>query len=139
MGVHTEKLTNVSLEELSEHIDKLTDPAAVPIPENGYKREKLPPVRGGRYRAKKILLPLRTRLYNGMGGWTITRDGEIYFVEDVKREYDRARTLCYIERRAQLQPECDWRAELSLPLRSAIYQRQEQSKWVLVKTGVGFA
>lgn len=137
MNEHTKKLSDVSLKELIVLAQQ--DHATVPVPQKGNKRELLPPIRGGRYRAKKILLPLRTRLYNGMGGWTITKDGEIYFIEETKREYDRARTLCYIERRAKLQPECDWRAELNLPLRSETYQRQGKSKWVLVKKGQGFA
>jgi hypothetical protein len=45
----------------------------------------------------------------------------------------------YIEIRARLQPECDWQAVLDLPMRSAVYQRQGKNKWVLIKTGRGFA
>ena len=84
-------------------------------------------------------LPMRTRLYSGFGGWDITKDGEHYFNEDSDKEYDEAKTLSYIERRAKLEPECDWRANLNLPLRSATYQRHGKSKWVLVERGQGFA
>jgi len=84
-------------------------------------------------------LPMRTRLYSGFGGWDITKNGKHYFNEDNDKEYDEAKTLSYIERRAKLEPECDWRANLNLPLRSAVYQRQGKSKWVLVKRGQGFA
>jgi len=85
------------------------------------------------------VLPMKTKLYNGFGGWTITKDGELYFSESVDNEYDNAKTLSYIERKAKLEPECDWRANLDLPLRSAVYQRHGKSKWVLVKRGHGFA
>ena len=87
----------------------------------------------------KNILPMRTRLYSGFGGWIITKDNELYFMEDSNKEYDKNKTLSYIERRAKLQPECDWQAELDIPLRSATYQRQGKSKWVLVKSGQGFA
>ncbi len=84
-------------------------------------------------------LPMRTRLYSGFGGWDIKKDGKHYFNEDSNKEYDEAKTLSYIERRAKLEPECDWRANLNLPLRSATYQRHGKSKWVLVERGQGFA
>ena len=84
-------------------------------------------------------LPMRTVLYSGFGGWDITKDGEHYFSEYSDKEYDEAKTISYIERMAKLEPECDWRANLNLPLRSAVYQRQGKSKWVLVEIGQGFA
>ena len=85
------------------------------------------------------ILPMKTKLYNGFGGWDITKNGEHYFSEDVNKEYDEAKTLSYIERMAKLEPECDWRANLNLPLRSAVYQRHGKSKWVLIERGQGFA
>lgn len=85
------------------------------------------------------ILPMKTKLYNGFGGWDITKNGEHYFSEDVNKEYGEAKTLSYIERMAKLEPECDWRANLNLPLRSAVYQRHGKSKWVLVERGQGFA
>jgi len=104
----------------------------------------LPPLKGGvsgclncGYTESK--LEMRTRLYNGFGGWSITKNGEFYFAEDARLEFDECRTLSYIERRAKLEPDCDWRANLDLPLRSAVYQRQGKSKWILVERGQGFA
>ena len=85
------------------------------------------------------VLPMRTRLYMSMGGWIITKDGKCYFIEDSHKEYYEAKTLSYIERRAKLEPDCDWRAHLDLPLRSAVYQRHGKSKWILVERGQGFA
>ena len=104
----------------------------------------LPPIKGGisgclncGYTAD--VLPMRTRLYSSFGGWHITKNGELYFSENVDTEYDDSKTLSYIERRAKLEPDNDWRAHCDLALRSAVYQRQGKSKWVLVQKGQGFA
>lgn len=104
----------------------------------------LPPIAGGfsgclNCGYTEDVLPMKTKLYNGFGGWDITKNGEHYFSEDVNKEYDEDKTLSYIERMAKLEPECDWRANLNLPLRSAVYQRHGKSKWVLVERGKGFA
>ena len=104
----------------------------------------LPPIAGGvsgclNCGYTEDILPMKTRLYQGFGGWHISKNGEYFFSEDVNKEYDEAKTLSYIERMAKLEPECDWRAHLDLPLRSAVYQRQGKSKWVLVERGRGFA
>lgn len=109
---------------------------------NGFKL--LPTIKGGYSGCLicgnvKEILPMRTRLHNSFGGWIITKNGKFYFREDSKVEYDKVKTLSYIERRAKLDPDNDWRAELDLPLRSAVYQRQGKSRWVLVKKGQGFA
>ena len=108
------------------------------------KRSLLPPIKGGISGCllcgyTRDLLPMKTKLYYGFGGWTITKDGELFFMEDSNKEFDEAKTLSYIERKARLEPECDWRAHLDLPLRSAVYQRHGKSKWVLVERGQGFA
>ena len=108
------------------------------------KLKLLKPIQGGHggclcCPSTKKLLRMRTRLYNSFGGWTITRNGKLYFTEDSDKEFDETKTLSYIERRAKLEPLKDWRAILDLPLRSAEYQRQGKSKWVLVKKGIGFA
>ncbi len=84
------------------------------------------------------ILKFNTRLYHGFGGWLITKDKELYFMEDSDKEYNESKTLMYIENRAKLQPNCDWRALIDLPLRDAEYQRQD-GKWVLIRTGMGFA
>ncbi len=104
----------------------------------------LPPVKGGHSGCLNCgyteeLLPLRTRLYYGFGGWNITKDGKPYFQEDSDKEFHENKTLCYIERRAKLEPDCDWRAHFDSPMRDAFYQRQGTSKWVLVEKGIGFA
>jgi hypothetical protein len=104
----------------------------------------LPPIKGGiagcsNCGCTENILPMRTRLYQGFGGWTITKNGIPYFMEEPGKEYDKSKTLSFIERTAKLEPECDWRAYVDLPLRSAVYQRHGNSKWVLIERGQGFA
>lgn len=84
-------------------------------------------------------LPMNTRLYNGFGGWMITKDDDVFFMEKVNTDFNKSKTLRYIEKQARLAPGCDWRAVLNLPLRSAVYQRQGNNKWMLIKKGMGFA
>jgi hypothetical protein len=85
------------------------------------------------------ILPMKTRLYNGFGGWYISKNGQEYFTEDPDKEFNETKTLSQIERKAKLEPDEDWRAHLNLPLRDAVYQRQGKSKWVLIEKGNGFA
>jgi hypothetical protein len=82
---------------------------------------------------------MRTRLYRGFGGWMITKNGEPFFMENQDVDFDKSKTLSFIERSAKLEPESDWRTILDLPMRSAIYQRHGKSKWVLIEKGQGFA
>jgi len=87
------------------------------------------------------LLAMRTRLYNGFGGYHVTKDGEHYFSADPSKDipFENNKTLSYIERRAKLEPEADWRVHLNLPLRAGVWQRHGKSKWVLIEEGEGFA
>jgi len=85
------------------------------------------------------LLPMRTRLYNGFGGYTVTKNGEMFFVEDQDKDFDECKTVIYIENKAKKEPDADWQINLMLPLRSGRWQRQGKSKWVLVEEGEGFA
>jgi len=87
------------------------------------------------------ILPMGTRLYNNMGGWKITKDGELYFQEEAgnDKEFDENKPLIEIEVVASVNPDSEWKAHLDLPLRSAVYQRQENGEWVLIEKGIGFA
>ena len=88
----------------------------------------------------RSLLPMNTYLYMDIGGgWTITKDGKHYFVEDVNKEIEKSKTLSEIEQEAKLEPNCDWRAVLNMPLRSSVFQRHGNNNWVLVEKGRGFA
>lgn len=79
-----------------------------------------------------------TTLYNGFGGWIITRDGELWFSENSETEWEDSKKLQDIEIAAQDSPDHDWRAILNAPLRGAVYQRQN-GKWLLIEENEGFA
>lgn len=83
-------------------------------------------------------LPMDTVLYRGFGGWTITKNGEYFFSEDMDKEWDEFKTLAWIEKKAKREPSADWRAICDMPLHGETYQRQ-RGKWLLVEENEGFA
>ena len=87
------------------------------------------------------ILSLDTRLYNDVGGWYITKDGEHYFEEDPSsdKEWEEYKPLKDIEEEARKDPDHDWRAVFFLPLRGGTYQRHDKNKWVLIESNRGFA
>lgn len=87
---------------------------------------------------KEILISLKTRIYQGFGGWCIHRNGKTVFWPEPNLEFDKYPTLMKFELQAR-KKRGDWRAMVDLPLRSAEYQRQGKNRWVLVKSGQGFA
>jgi hypothetical protein len=52
--------------------------------------------------------------------------------------WDEAQELSAFEEIAKKVPDHDWRHHLDLPLRSAVYQRHDDGKWVLIERGEGF-
>ena len=105
---------------------------------------KLKPIKGGVAGCANCgytedVLPMDTVLYQGFGGWHITKNGEHYFSEDINKEWEENKKLSSIEEEARKEPNKDWRAHCILPLRDAVYQRQRKDKWVLVEKGQGFA
>lgn len=92
-----------------------------------------------REKPKEILASMHTRIYSGFGGWTIVADGKMVWSPPHDKEWDEFPTLMTFENMARKAPKRDWRAVLDLPLRSAEYQRQGRNRWVLVKSGMGFA
>lgn len=88
---------------------------------------------------KYITASLHTRIYGGFGGWLITADKECIYAPPPHLDWTKYPTLMRFENLARKQPSRDWRAQLDLPLRSAVYQRQGRNCWVLVETGLGFA
>ena len=86
------------------------------------------------------VLDLETRLYQGFGGWNITKDGKLYFEEpNIDKTWEEFKTLKEIENEAKKDPNHDWRAILDLPLRGGQYQRHGDDKWVLIESNMGFA
>jgi hypothetical protein len=85
------------------------------------------------------VLELDTALYNGFGGWSVTKDDSGYFQEDNDKEYDDCKTAKEIEAEAKLDPDHDWRIMFNMPLRGGTYQRHGDDKWVLIESNQGFA
>lgn len=83
-------------------------------------------------------LKMNTRLYNGFGGWSIKRNGMMFFC-DQTGDYNKAPTLLKFEKLARKEPEECWEAELYLPLRGGVYQRHGYNSWVLIESNEGFA
>lgn len=82
-------------------------------------------------------LDFETELYNGFGGWQITKNGELYYQAE-NGDWDNSKTLAEIEIEVSKEPNNDWQAVLFTPLRCATFQRQNE-KWVLVEQNDGFA
>ena len=87
---------------------------------------------------KEITASLETRIYNGFGGWSIHKDGKLVYEGNSQGEWESFPTLRHFELMARKSPG-DWRANCVLPLREAYYQRQGLNRWVLIKSGEGFA
>jgi hypothetical protein len=92
---------------------------------------------------------MKTYIAVGFGSAEVTRDGHAVFDGEmgyyerggkmVKCKNEKAWLLSYWEHRARKSPKADWRVSLNDPLRDREYQRQGKNKWVLVKSGMGFA
>ena len=87
----------------------------------------------------EITASMKTRIYNSFGGWRIIKDNKTVYQGDCNAEWESFPTLMKFELQARKSPDSDWRAECDLPLRYALYQRHGKNRWVLVKTGMGFA
>lgn len=88
------------------------------------------------------ILDFETTLHNGFGGWHISKDKEIYFMDSSKdcfENWDNIKKLKDIEEEARKEPDSEWQAHYIAPLREAKYQRSDCGKWVLIETGPGFA
>lgn len=89
----------------------------------------------------ELILNLKTKLYNGFGGWHITKDGVMFFSEDpsVEKKWEDLKDMTYIEKIAKKEPDHDWRAIFEMGLRGGAYQRHGNKKWVLIESNQGFA
>lgn len=85
------------------------------------------------------ILSMDTVLYNSFGGWKITKNGELFFEEDMDKEWLKNKKMNEIEQIAKKDPDNDWRAIVYLPLRGATYQRYADNKWVCIESNEGFA
>lgn len=84
-------------------------------------------------------LPMNTRMYQGMGGWMIVKNGELFFMDKGDKEFEDYPTLMKFENEARKEPNAEWIAQVDLPLSNAKYQRHDKNTWVLIEKGEGFA
>jgi hypothetical protein len=105
---------------------------------------KEPPIKGGKTVGclncgyKPEIVPLGMRIAVGFGAARLTKNGEVVW-EEGNKEFKDCITVAQAEEIAAKDPDNDWRIELYGPLSEAVYQRHNKDKWVLIKTGLGFA
>ena len=75
----------------------------------------------------------------GFGTAGYSKDGNILWQEGREDEFENAPTVEMVEAMARCDPDHDWRIFFHAPLYSAVYQRQGDGVWVLVRKGEGFA
>lgn len=85
------------------------------------------------------ILPLDTKIYNGFGGWSILKNGSLFFIENKDKDWDDFKDLAYIETLIGNDEENEYTAKYYAPLRDALYQRHTKDYWVLIEQGLGFA
>lgn len=74
----------------------------------------------------------------GFGDAYLKKNGEIVWEEENKELHDCIRVRD-AEEMAAKDPDNDWRFEIIGPLSEVEYQRHDKGKWVLIRTGLGFA
>jgi hypothetical protein len=85
------------------------------------------------------ILQMDTVLYNGFGGYSVNRNGKLFYQGDSNEDFDNFKTLQQIEAEAQRTPEDKWEVILNNPLRGATWERGISGHWILTKTNQGFA
>jgi len=78
------------------------------------------------------------RLYNNFGGWTITKNGKLFFQEVEGVEVAKSKQLKEIDELIKDDLNNDWKAVLSRPLKGEIYQRHENGRWEFIEFTNGF-
>lgn len=86
------------------------------------------------------MLDLDTVLYNGFGGYKVTKNSKTFYEADpsVELPWEKYWKLSKIEKIAQNQ-RGKWRVILNNPLRGATWERKGKNKWVLIESNQGFA
>jgi len=105
---------------------------------------KLPPLTGGRtfgcatcgYKPEVASLDMKIAV--GFGDAYLSKNGKVVWSEDCK-DWKDCITVAQAEEIAKKDPNNDWKIVLYGALSEAVYQRQGDSLWVLVKVGQGFA
>lgn len=85
------------------------------------------------------ILALDTVLYQGFGGYHVTKDDEIYYFGDSSDDFDSFKSLKDIEKEIPDDSKSRWQVILNNPLRGATWTRKERNVWELIETNLGFA
>jgi len=86
-------------------------------------------------------LKMNTVLYYGFGGYTVKKNGELFYEGDPQGEWDSFKKLRDIEKEAKEEPKSKWEVILYDPLNGATWTRNRLKKgeWILTETNEGFA
>ncbi len=97
--------------------------------------------RGGRFNCPgtEDVLQMDTVLYNGFGGYRVTKNHCLFYQGDAGGDFLSFLTLQQIEAEASKTPEDTWKVILDNPLRGATWERRIDGNWVLIETNQGFA
>lgn len=84
-------------------------------------------------------LDLKTKLYHGFGGWTITKNVQTFFIDKRDVEWDEYKDIQHVEELIGDDDQNEYIADLYLPLRGSTYQRHSKNNWILINKNEGFA
>ena len=86
------------------------------------------------------VLKLNTVLYYGFGGYTVRKNGIVFYQGDSDEDWNNFKKLKDIEKEALKDPDADWEVELYEPLSGATWKRDKIKKmWVVTGRNTGFA
>lgn len=85
------------------------------------------------------ILEMNTVLYQGFGGYTVRKNGELFYEGNSDDEWNKFKKLRHIEKEAKKDPTAKWTVELYEPLSGATWERQEDGQWVAIEKNLGFA
>lgn len=88
---------------------------------------------------KKVILPLEHLLGVGFGECYATKNNKRIWQEDTNSVDFCKDTLQVIEDMAVKEPNENWEYYENAPLYDVLYRRQKNGKWILVRSGRGFA
>jgi len=87
----------------------------------------------------RSILPMSKVIAVGFGAAYVSRDGETFWQEDCRAEFESLWTVQRAEDTAANDPDHDWRIHLVGPLSEGHWQRQASGEWVMYAIGDGFA
>lgn len=85
------------------------------------------------------ILAMDTVLYYGFGGYTVRKNGKLFYEGDPDDKWENFKKMQEIEIEAQKEPKAKWEVELAEPLCGAIWKRRKDGVWVATEKNIGFA